>query len=108
MDAATLIDAVLLHRIEQGLSLRQLGAVVGVSFSTLARIERGEGAPSLATRIALLVWVGADASAEQAQVSRSQPSLIARVETLEFLVETLVCTLGDMQGELHTLRFPLK
>ena len=108
MDDAALIDAVLLHRTEQGLSLRQLGAVVGVSFSALAKIERGDSAPRLATRLALLLWMGADASAEQAQVSRSQPSLTARVETLESLVKTLVGTLEDMQGELHTLRFPLE
>ena len=44
------------HRQQRGLSLRQLGDMLGISFSTLARIERQEGAPSRHTRLLLEQW----------------------------------------------------
>lgn len=46
------------ERNAQGLSLRALSAKIGVSFSTLARIERGEGEPDTNTRIRLIEWLG--------------------------------------------------
>jgi transcriptional regulator with XRE-family HTH domain len=48
-------------RERQGYSLRQLSSVIGVSFSTLARIERGEGEPDNNTKIRILEWLGNDA-----------------------------------------------
>lgn len=56
-----LIRAVKRKRELEGLSIRSLSAVVGVSFSTLARIERGEGQPDNNSKIRLLEWLGADA-----------------------------------------------
>jgi len=58
---ARLIEAVRRKREAEGLSIRALSAVVGVSFSTLARIERGEGEPDNNSKIRLLEWLGADA-----------------------------------------------
>ena len=56
-----LIQAVKRKRDEEGLSIRALSARVGISFSTLARIERGEGQPDNNSKIRLLQWLGADA-----------------------------------------------
>src|SRR5437868_14117836 len=56
-----LIEAVKKKREAAGLSLRALAAEVGVSFSTLARIERGDGSPDNNSKIRLLEWLGKDA-----------------------------------------------
>jgi transcriptional regulator with XRE-family HTH domain len=55
---ARLVDAVKRKREAEGLSLRALSAVVGISFSTLARIERGDGLPDNNSKIRLLQWLG--------------------------------------------------
>lgn len=56
-----LVTAVREKRDRDGLSIRALSGVVGISFSTLARIERGEGAPDNNSKIRLLEWLGPDA-----------------------------------------------
>lgn len=56
-----LVKAVRKKREAEGLSIRALAAAIGVSFSTLARIERGEGQPDNNSKIRLLQWLGADA-----------------------------------------------
>lgn len=56
-----LVQAVKRKREANGLSVRALSAAVGISFSTLARIERGEGQPDNNSKIRLLQWLGADA-----------------------------------------------
>lgn len=56
-----LVEAVKRKREARGLSLRALSALVGVSFSSLARVERGDGVPDNNTKIRLLEWLGADA-----------------------------------------------
>lgn len=63
MDAATekLITALKQKREAEGYSLRKLAKVIGVSFSSLARIERGEGSPDPNSRIRILEWLGEDA-----------------------------------------------
>jgi transcriptional regulator with XRE-family HTH domain len=48
-------------RESHGYSIRQLSSVIGVSFSTLARIERGDGEPDNNTKIRILEWLGSDA-----------------------------------------------
>ena len=103
-----LISDIILARLERGISVRQLGRETGVSFSSLARQERGEGRPSLVTRIALLEWLGRDATAERQQLAHQSPnaSLQTRVANLEFLLETLVQAVQDLQGAVHTFRFP--
>ncbi len=58
-----LVRAVQKKREAEGLSIRALSTAVGISFSTLARIERGEGKPDNNSRIRLLQWLGADAEA---------------------------------------------
>lgn len=56
-----LVEAVRDKREALGLSIRALSAVVGISFSTLARIERGDGLPDNNSKIRLLEWLGDDA-----------------------------------------------
>ncbi|MBC7820207.1 MAG: helix-turn-helix transcriptional regulator, partial [Planctomycetaceae bacterium] len=56
-----LVEAVRQKRDAEGLSIRALSTVVGISFSTLARIERGEGEPDNNSKIRLLEWLGSDA-----------------------------------------------
>lgn len=58
-----LVEAVKRKREAEGLSIRALSGTVGISFSSLARIERGEGQPDNNSKIRLLQWLGADAEA---------------------------------------------
>ena len=58
-----LVAAVKRKREREGFSLRALSEVVGVSFSTLARIERGDGTPDNNSKIRLLEWLGPEAEA---------------------------------------------
>src|SRR5258708_282879 len=56
-----LIQALIEKRNRLGLSIRALSAQVGISFSTLARLERGAGLPDNNSKIRLLEWLGDDA-----------------------------------------------
>jgi Zn-dependent peptidase ImmA (M78 family)/predicted transcriptional regulator len=56
-----LVQLLKAKRDREGHSIRQLSSIVGVSFSTLARIERGEGEPDNNTKIRILEWLGEDA-----------------------------------------------
>lgn len=55
-----LIAAQKKKREAEGLSIRRLSSVIGVSFSTLARIERGEGEPDNNSLIRILEWLGVE------------------------------------------------
>lgn len=55
-----LIAALKKKREAEGLSIRALSSVIGVSFSSLARIERGDGEPDNNSRIRILEWLGED------------------------------------------------
>jgi Zn-dependent peptidase ImmA (M78 family)/DNA-binding XRE family transcriptional regulator len=57
-----LIKAVIAKRERMGLSIRALAAIVGISFSTLARMERGEGQPDNNSKVRLIEWLGVDAA----------------------------------------------
>lgn len=63
MDAAAkkLIEALQRKRRAERYSLRKLSAIIGVSFSSLARMERGEGEPDNNSYIRILEWLGEDA-----------------------------------------------
>jgi len=45
-------------RTAEGLSIRALAGTIGVSFSSLARIERGEGDPDNNSKIRIIEWLG--------------------------------------------------
>lgn len=54
----TVIALMTEKRNQEGLSLRGLSEIIGVSFSSLARIERGEGSPDHNTQARILNWLG--------------------------------------------------
>lgn len=56
-----LVAALKRKREAEGLSIRALSAKIGVSFSALARIERGEGEPDNNSTIRILNWLGEEA-----------------------------------------------
>ncbi|WP_034857981.1 helix-turn-helix domain-containing protein [Sinorhizobium sojae] len=60
-----LVRAVREKREREGFSIRALSGIVGISFSTLARIERGDGSPDNNSKIRLLEWLGPDADAHE-------------------------------------------
>ena len=78
-------------RTQAGWSLRQLGAELGVSFSTLARLERGEGQPTAHTRWVVEAWLSPKAPPTPCPCGRCRPtkteqrlaSLEARLAALE-------------------------
>lgn len=58
VDIQKLITSLRTKREAESLSIRALGKKIGVSFSTLARIERGEGEPDNNSIIRILHWLG--------------------------------------------------
>lgn len=91
-----LIKAVQKKRAREGLSLRALSGIVGISFSTLARIERGEGEPDNNSKIRLLEWLGPDA--DEAHLSFENVALVhfragknARSQTVQALLTAAEC-----------------
>jgi transcriptional regulator with XRE-family HTH domain len=78
-----LIDEVSKRRWELGLSLRELSAQTGVSFSSLARMERREGGPGNLARLRLLAWMrGEDPLQIQRTPRHLDPWLKKEIETI--------------------------
>lgn len=101
-----LVQAVRKKREAEGLSIRALSAAIGVSFSTLARIERGEGQPDNNSKIRLLQWLGADA--ESAGLSfdnvafvhfRAQKNI--RSSTVRALLRAAECLRQSVGSQAH-------
>lgn len=96
-----LIEAVARKREAEGLSIRALSAVVGVSFSTLARIERGEGLPDNNSKIRLLEWLGVDAEAaglnfDNVAFVHFRAGKNARSTTVQSLLRAAECLKRDL------------
>ena len=101
-----LVQAVKRKREANGLSVRALSAAVGISFSTLARIERGEGQPDNNSKIRLLQWLGADA--EDAGLGFDNVAFVhfragknirsSTVRTLLSVADSLRQSMGDQTG----------
>lgn len=60
-EARILIQAFKDKKKKMGLSLRKAADLIGVSFSTLNRLENFECAPDANTKVRLLNWLGSDA-----------------------------------------------
>lgn len=96
------------HRHQAGFSLRQLGERLGISFSSLARIERGIGEPSPHTRLLLEQWMNPEGehpkcNCAQCAVPRAHPFRVleGRVAMLEQQVMAL------QKGTDHLMPFPV-
>jgi transcriptional regulator with XRE-family HTH domain len=93
---ARLVTAVKKKREREGLSLRALSAIVGISFSTLARVERGDGEPDNNSKIRLLEWLGVDA--DEANLRFDNVAFVhfragknARSQTIQALLTAAEC-----------------
>lgn len=73
------------RRIEEGLSLRDLEKIVGVSFSSLARIERGVGTciPDSAKRINQWLDTGQGSGVKESRKKHWFLSIQQRVDRIE-------------------------
>jgi transcriptional regulator with XRE-family HTH domain len=99
-----LVKAVKKKREAEGLSIRALSEGVGVSFSTLARIERGEGQPDNNSKIRLLQWLGADADAaglsfENLALVHFRAGKNIRSSTVRPLLKAADCVRQSMGGQ---------
>lgn len=74
VDTKQLIVVLKRKREAEGLSLRKLSGHIGVSFSTLARIERGDGEPDNNSLLRILEWLGSDG--EQAGLKFENVALV--------------------------------
>jgi transcriptional regulator with XRE-family HTH domain len=113
-----LVDAVRRKREAEGLSIRALSAIVGISFSTLARIERGDGLPDNNSKIRLLEWLGADA--EEAGLTFDNVAFVhfraaksVRSSTVQALLRAADCIrrnagghIANTPGENSTSKLP--
>jgi transcriptional regulator with XRE-family HTH domain len=60
--ARKLVELATRRREQLGLSLRGLSEVVGISFATLSRLEKGSTEPDDTTKARLANWLGSDAT----------------------------------------------
>lgn len=98
-----LVEAVKRKREAAGLSIRALSAVVGVSFSSLARMERGDGLPDNNSKIRLLEWLGPDA--EEAGLAFDQVAFVhfragknVQSSTVRMLLQVAECLKREAKG----------
>ena len=98
-----LVEAVRRKREAAGLSIRALSATVGISFSTLARIERGDGLPDNNSRVRLIEWLGGDA--EEAGLAFDRVAFVhframknIRSSTVQTLLRAAECIKRDLGG----------
>lgn len=83
----------------EGVSLRSLGASLGISFSTLARIERGQGQPDYHTQLILRRYL--DGTEEVCQGTRCQErktTLAVQCPCCQTVIE-LTATLREARDE---------
>lgn len=102
-----LIRAIKRKREAEGLSIRALSAAIGVSFSTLARIERGEGLPDNNSKIRLMEWLGPNA--EDAGLSFDRVAFVhfragknVRSSTVRTLLRAAECVRQTLATGAHS------
>lgn len=98
-----LVQRVRVKRLSRGLSIRSLASVCGVSFATLARLEREEGTkPDEGTRHRLVRWLTMDeASSPRTRVDGEDP-WFERIERRLSAIEAAVRKLGGDMGHGST------
>ena len=89
------------RRQQAGLSLRRLGHELGVSFSSLARIERGEGLPNTHTRWIVDRWMFPELVREPCLCARCTPTRNeSRLQVIEQRLMTLETQIVALQQGL--------
>lgn len=88
-----MIKKVRRKRLQEGISLRKLGALCGVSFSTLARLERGTGEPDPHTRERLQRWLDSGEGSAPKIRSPAEEGWLVRMERRVAELETRVAQL---------------
>lgn len=104
VDVKKLIRAIKTKRDAEGLSLRKLSSQIGVSFSTLARIERGEGEPDNNSLLRMLDWLGADGAEaglqlENVALVHFRASKNVRSKTTECLLKIAQTLRSEFQAD---------
>ncbi len=93
---------VLARREQRGLSLRAAAAEIGISFNTLARVERGH-LPDLENFQRISGWLGDAQEIETAPTDASTPDLIAaRLRTDPMLSQAAADQIAGIVGQLYT------
>jgi transcriptional regulator with XRE-family HTH domain len=92
VDIDALVKALKNKRELEGLSLRGLSSIIGVSFSSLARIERGEGQPDNNSVIRILEWLGQEG--KEAGLTFEQVALVHFRANKNIQSKTVSCLLG--------------
>ncbi len=82
------------HRTAAGLSLRELANIVGVSFSSIARCERGVGTTTSDTAARLNQWVANGGSSPKKE-RRGTPWIV----TVEQRLTAIEARLRELGGE---------
>lgn len=87
------------RRTQTGMSLRALGAALGVSFSTLARIERGAGQPDRHRQTVLTQWLDGTAPACGChRCQRTQAVLAIQCPACQAIMEMSATVLTPRKG----------
>ncbi|MHC2435915.1 helix-turn-helix domain-containing protein [Bradyrhizobium sp. USDA 4451] len=102
-----LVRAIKRKREAEGLSIRGLSGAIGVSFSTIARIERGEGLPDNNSKIRLLQWLGSEA--EDAGLGFDKVAFVhfragknVRSSTVRSLLKAAECLRQTLTSAIHS------
>ena len=95
-DKAALVAALKKKRETEGLSIRALAERIGVSFSSLARIERGEGEPDNNSSIRIMEWLGDDARASLIAVASATYLGVTLLTLWQALRNESIATPGAM------------
>ena len=101
IDVEALVNSLKLKREAEGLSLRGLSSIIGVSFSSLARIERGDGHPDNNSVIRILEWLGKEG--KDAGLTFEHVALVHFRANKNIQSRTVRCLLGIAEAEAKQL-----
>lgn len=77
-------------RLSAGLTTRALGKIIGVSFSSIARIERGDGSPSIHSIERIERWLKEGLGSEPVRRTVNELSRMDRMELRIIHLEGIV------------------
>lgn len=80
-------------RLERGLSIRSVARIIGASFSTLARLERGIGHPAPYIEERLWKWIDTDDGSAPHVRSQHTESWFAKMEQRVTMLEAEIAAI---------------